>query len=241
MIRLYACRSPNVLKVYIALEEAGLDYSVVEVDVFRGEQFEPWFGKLNPGRKLPVIVDEDRLGGEVTVFESGAILLFLADRAPLLRSKDPAQRLQEIQWLMVQMSAIGPAFGQFAHFSRHAGDQGYAIGRFTTQVRRLYDLLEARLCESDFVAGAEYSIADISIFPWLRTLDGLFAESHPVAGMSWNGHPRLNRWFAAIAERPAVRRAIDAHDRCGAQRASASPEQLARYYGQAGFRLSLVQ
>ena len=204
MITLYGMGSPNVVKVYIALEELGLPYEVKPVDVFSGQQFDAAFLKLNPNAKVPVIVDVDGPGGEpYTLFESGAILLYLADKTGRLLSSDPAAKFDTIQWLMTQMSTVGPMFGQFVHFIRFApAGNEYSRSRYATQVHRVCEAIDRRLEASAYLGGADYSVADIATYPWLRLLPSL-PGMEAVAKL-----PHLARWVGEINERPAVKKAL---------------------------------
>ena len=178
MITLYGMTSPNVVKVIIALEELGLPHQLKTVDVFSGQQFEADFVKLNPNAKVPVIVDSEGPGGKpYTVFESGAILLYLAEKTGKLLPTEGAARYDIIQWLMVQLTGVGPMFGQFVHFFRFA-PQGndYSVSRYRTQVKRVCEVLEGRLAAAPFLGGAEYSIADVATFPWARNLKVFLGE-----------------------------------------------------------------
>ena len=227
MIDLYALTSPNVQKIFIALEELELPYKIIPVDVWKGENFKPEFVKLNPNAKIPVIVDHDGPGGRpYTCFESGAILLYLADKTGKLLPTDKARRFDVIQWLMVQMSSIGPMSGQLVHFKRFA-PQGndYSLSRYQTELRRLYDVLETRLGMAAYLGGDEYSVADIATFPWTRAHDAL--------GVKWDDHPNCARWFGAIAERPAVKRALAKVDAIPSARETATPEDKDRFFGRA--------
>lgn len=208
MIELYAMGSPNVVKIYIALEEMGLPYNVHPVDVFAEQQFSAEFLRLNPNAKVPVIVDSDGPGGRpYTVFESGAILQYLADKTGKFLAKDGAARYDTLQWMMVQMTTIGPMWGQYVHFWRFApeGNQ-YGLDRYRTQVRKTLDVVEGRLAGSAYLGGADYSIADIATFPWLRAT-GMFL-GQAVADQ----YPKIGAWVANIAARPAVVKALAAVD-----------------------------
>ena len=202
MIDFYVLTSPNVQKIFIMLEELELPYRAIPVDVWKGEHFAPDFARLNPNRKIPVIVDHEGPGGKpYTVFESGAILMYLADKTKRLLPADMAQRYDVIQWLMIQLTGVGPTFGQFVHFSRFApSGNEYSQSRHRTEMLRLYGLLEQRLGVVPYLGGAEYSIADIATFPWTR--------NHDAQGVKWSDHPNLGRWFDAISARPAVKRAL---------------------------------
>ena len=207
MIDFYAMGSPNVVKIYIALEELGLPYTVHPVDVFAGKQFNPDFVRLNPSAKVPVIVDSDGPGGKsYTVFESGAILLYLAEKTGKLLPADTAGKFDAIQWMMVQMTGLGPMFGQFVHFMRFApAGNDYALSRYRTQVRRVLDVIEQRLGAVPYLGGAEYGIADIATFPWARNIEMLM-------GIPKADYPAIARWVKTVAARPAVARALAATD-----------------------------
>ena len=202
MIQLYAMGSPNVVKVYVALEEMDLPYEVHPVDVFSGQQFSADFVRLNPNAKVPVIHDPDGLGGPRTIFESGAILIYLAEKSGKFLPTAPAARYETLQWLMVQMTGLGPMSGQLVHFLRFAPPgNDYAKSRYATQVRRVYESLDQRLAGNEFLAGAEYTIADMATFPWTRLAEMLLGEDA-------KNYPNVLRWNAAIAVRPAVVRAL---------------------------------
>jgi GST-like protein len=230
MITLYGMTSPNVVKIFIALEEMGLPYKVQPVDVFAGEQFRADLTRLNPNAKVPVIVDEEGPGGgPYTVFESGAILLYLAEKSGRLLPQDPAARYDVIQWMMVQMTGVGPMFGQYVHFWRFApkGNE-YSLSRYRTQALRVCDVIEDRLSSQPWLAGGEYSIADVATFPWLRNIKPLFGEETAA------NYPRIAAWVDRIAARPAVARAIsDVEELRGklTQFDKAKPELLDRIFG----------
>jgi GST-like protein len=203
MITLYGMGSPNVVKVYIALEELGLPYTVQPVDVFTGKQFDDAFLKLNPNAKVPVIVDpEGPVGKPYTCFESGAILL----------PADKAQKFDAIQWLMTQMSTVGPMFGQYVHFMRFApAGTDYSKSRYLTQAMRVSEVIDQRLGAVPYLAGAEYSVADVATFPWLRNVPALLGAD-AMAKL-----PNVARWVKAIDERPAVKAALAKVDAVRAQ------------------------
>lgn len=228
MIDFYVLTSPNVQKIFIMLEELELPYRTIKVDVFQGDQFKPEFLKLNPNGKIPVIVDHEGPGGAFTVFESGAILLYLADKTGRFLPTDTIQRFQVLQWLMIQLTGVGPMFGQLTHFKRFApAGNLYSLSRYQTEVLRLYDVLEQRLARSPYLGGAEYSVADIATFPWTR--------NHEWQGVKWDDHPNLGRWFSAIMERPAVKRALAKIDAITSKRDTAAPEDLDRLFGRGAF------
>jgi GST-like protein len=189
MIDLYALTSPNVQKIFVMLEECGLPYKQIKVDVWAGDQFKPEFLKVNPNAKVPAIVDHDGPGGKpFTVFESGAILLYLAEKTGKFLPADRREKYEAIQWLMVQLTGVGPAFGQTVHFKMMAPPgNDYSVSRYTTEMKRLYALLEKRLGETPYLGGMDYSIADIATFPLTRTHDNF--------GVKWADNPNLERWF----------------------------------------------
>jgi GST-like protein len=226
MIEFYGLTSPNVQKVFIMLEETGLPYEFKPVDVWAGAQHAAEFAKLNPNRKIPVIVDRDGPGGKpYTVFESGAILMYLAEKTGKFLPKDVAQKYDVIQWLMIQLTGVGPAFGNFTHFNLFAPKPGteYSFSRYRTEMLRLYELLEQRLGQTKFLGGDEYSIADISTFPWTRQHDG--------HGVKWADHPNLKRWFEAIESRPAVQAMIARQGAIKSSREGASEDNKDRFFG----------
>ncbi|HEY8289710.1 MAG TPA: glutathione S-transferase N-terminal domain-containing protein [Acetobacteraceae bacterium] len=208
MITLYGMGSPNVVKVYIALEELGLPYTVSPVDVFSGKQFDAEFLRLNPNAKVPVIVDSDGPGGKpYTLFESGAILLYLAEKTGKLLPTDRAAKYDAIQWLMTQMSTVGPMFGQLVHFVRFApAGNDYAKSRYLTQAFRVSQVINDRLGATAYLGGAEYGIADIATYPWLRNVPALLGAETAAK------FPNVTRWVNAINERPAVKKALAAGD-----------------------------
>ncbi len=202
MITLHTWSTPNGYKISIALEELGLDYTVRAVDITRGEQFSPEFLALNPNHKIPAIVDADGPGGApLTLFESGAILIYLAEKTGRLLATAPRERLETLQWLMFQMGSIGPMLGQAHHFLRFAPDiVPYAIERYSKEAARLYKVLDTRLGRRDWLAGSAYSIADIATFPWIAR--------HEWQGIDLARFPNVKRWFDTIAARPAVQRGL---------------------------------
>lgn len=201
MIDLYGMTSPNVMKIVLMLEETELPYRFHWVNVWAGEQFKPEFTRLNPNSKVPVIVDAEGPGGApFTLFESGAILLYLAEKTGrLLPTAHGAQRYAVLQWLMVQLTGVGAMFGQNVHF-RHFAPEGndYSKSRYRTEMLRLMELIEKRLGEAPYLAGDEYSLADVSTYPWLRPMDFL--------GIDPAGYPNVGRWMQAIGDRPAGQR-----------------------------------
>ncbi|CAA7614398.1 putative S-transferase [Magnetospirillum sp. LM-5] len=201
MIELYTWGTPNGRKVSIMLEECGLPYRVHPIDITKGDQFAPDYLAINPNSKIPAIIDPDGPGGQpLNLFESGAILIYLAEKTGCLLPSDPRGRALTLQWLMFQMGGIGPMFGQTHHFRKFAPEPvPYAIERYSKETRRLYGVLEARLGEADYLAG-DYSIADIATYPWVTRAEW--------QGIDLTQFPRVARWAEKIAARPAVRRGM---------------------------------
>lgn len=200
MIDLHTVATPNGHKISIMLEEVGHAYEVIPYDIFAGQQFTPEFLKLNPNNKLPVIVDHDPIGGGApyTVFETGAILIYLAEKTGRLLSTEPRARHDTLQWLMWQMAGLGPMHGQAHHFIRYApGENEYARERYLNEAKRLLGVMERRLGEVAYLAG-EYSIADVASWPWVR--------GTRLISLSLDEYPNLARWFHTIEARPAVER-----------------------------------
>lgn len=200
-IDLYTWGTPNGRKVSIMLEEAGLDYAVHPIDITKDEQFAPDFLKISPNNKIPAIVDPDGPdGAPISMFESGAILFYLAQKAGLLLPEDARERYQVLEWLMFQMGGVGPMFGQAHHFRRFAPEQiEYGIKRYSDETARLYGVMDKRLSEKDYFAG-DYSIADVAIFPW--------AARHEWQGIDLGDFPNVKRWYDAVAARPAVEKGM---------------------------------
>jgi GST-like protein len=200
MIDLWTWPTPNGQKVHIMLEETGLNYQVVPVDIGAGAQFSPEFLAITPNHRIPAIIDRDGPGGPLKLFESGAILIYLAEKAGNFIPTDQAARYTCLQWVMFQMAGIGPMFGQYGHFARYAPEKlPYAIARYEREAQRLVRVLNKRLSEDDFLAGT-YSIADIAAYPWI----------HAAAGSSFDfdAVPAVKRWHDTIAARPAVERGM---------------------------------
>ena len=196
MIDLYTAPTPNGWKVSIMLEETGLPYELKPVNLGKLEQKQDWFLKINPNGRIPAIVDRD--AGDFAVFESGAILVYLAEKTGRLLPSDPKGRSLAMQWLMFQMGGVGPMQGQANVFFRYAPEKiPFAIERYHKECRRLYEVLDGRLGESAYLAG-DYSIADIATWPWVRI--------HEWAGVSIDGLANLKRWLDAVAARPAVQK-----------------------------------
>jgi GST-like protein len=201
MIDLYTWATPNGRKISILLEEVALPYNVIKIDISNGEQFAAEFLAVNPNGKIPAIVDDDGPGGKrLAVFESGAILVYLAEKTGKLLSSEPAARMTAIEWLMFQMGGFGPMLGQAHHFRRFAPERiPYAIERFETEAARLYAVLDRRLTAAGYLAG-DYSIADIACYPWVARCEW--------QGITLDDFPNVRRWFTAISSRPAVQRGM---------------------------------
>ncbi len=202
MIDLYTWPTPNGHKIHIMLEELGLEYKVIPIDIGAGDQFKPEFLAISPNNKMPAIVDHDGPGGTAySMFESGAILIYLAEKTGRFIPSDVRERYDVIQWIMFQMGHIGPMLGQNHHFRRYAREKiPYAFERYTIEAARLYGVLDKRLEGRDYLVG-EYSIADIANYPWLR--------SHEAQGQDLNDFPSVKRWYEAIEARPAVQRGVE--------------------------------
>jgi GSH-dependent disulfide-bond oxidoreductase len=233
MITLYGMGSPNVVKIYIALEELELPYAVRPVDVFSGQQYAAEFLRLNPLAKVPVITDPEGPDGKpITLFESGAILFYLANKTQRLWPADIAARCEAIEWMMVQMTNVGPMCGQLVHFKRFApAGNDYALSRYLTQVQRLFEVYDNRLATRSWAGGNDYSIADIAAFPWLRIGEMMLGEPH-------RKYTHVLRWVERIAARPAVQRALAAVDKVRAETTpydQAKPEALDRLFGRGVF------
>lgn len=199
-IALYTWSTPNGYKVSIALEELGLPYTVHPINITQDEQFAPEFLKISPNNKIPAIVDPEGPDGKpLALFESGAILLYLAEKTGRLMPAEPRARWAAMQWLMWQMGGFGPMLGQAHHFLRFAKEEvPYAKNRYAGETRRLYGVLDKRLGEAEWLAGADYSMADIATFPW--------AGRHEWQQIDLADFPNVKRWFDAMAARPAVQR-----------------------------------
>jgi GST-like protein len=203
MIEVYSWATPNGHKVHVMLEECGLAYRAIPVDIGAGDQFKPEFLAISPNNKIPAIVDPDGPDGKpISMFESGAILVYLAAKTGRFLPADLRGRYRTLEWLMFQMGSIGPMLGQTHHFRLYAPEQiPYAVDRYSNEAKRLYGVLDTRLKASEYVAADEYTIADIAIFPWLRSWQN--------QGIDWNDFPNAKAWFDRIAARPAVQRGVE--------------------------------
>ena len=207
MINVYSWATPNGHKVHIMLEECGFrlgrDWEAIPVNIGTGDQFKPEFLKISPNNKVPALTDPNGPDGKpIAVFESGAILLYLAAKTGKFLPKTERQKYDVLQWLMFQMGGVGPMLGQAHHFRIYAPERiEYAVKRYTNEAKRLYGVMDRQLATHKFIAGSQYSIADIAIFPWLRSWQN--------QGIDWADFPHLKKWFDLIAARPAVVRGVE--------------------------------
>ena len=203
MIEVYSWATPNGHKVHIMLEECGLPYRAHAIDIGAGDQFSAEFLAISPNNKIPAIVDPNGPdGAPISLFESGAILLYLAGKTGKFMPASTRGRYEMLEWLMFQMGGVGPMLGQAHHFRLYAPEKiEYAIDRYTNEAKRLYGVMNKRLARAKYMAGAEYTIADIAIFPWLRSWKN--------QGIEWVDYPHLKGWFDEIAARPAVQRGVE--------------------------------
>ena len=207
MIKVYSWPTPNGHKVHIMLEECGLyvgrDWQAIPVNIGTGDQFEPDFLAISPNNKIPALIDEyGPDGNPIALFESGAILLYLAAKTGKFLPATDRLKYQVLQWLMFQMGGVGPMLGQAHHFRIYAPEKiEYAVNRYTNEARRLYGVMDRQLASSRFIACDEYTIADMAIFPWLRSWKN--------QGIDWSDYPHLKKWFDLIAARPAVQRGVE--------------------------------
>ena len=202
MIDVYSWATPNGHKIHIMLEECRLSYRAHPVDIGKGDQFKPEFLAISPNNRIPAMTDSDGPDGKpMSLFESGAILVYLAGKTGKFLGKTERERYTTLQWLMFQMGGVGPMLGQTHHFRIYAPEKiDYAINRYTKETGRLYGVMDKQLGRSAYIAGKSYTIADIAIWPWLRNWKG--------QGQNMDDFPNLKRWFDSIGERPAVQRGI---------------------------------
>ena len=202
MIEVFTWATPNGHKVHVMLEECGLPYRAIPVNIGAGDQFKDEFLAISPNNKIPALTDPQGPDGKpISLFESGAILLYLASKTGKFLPKTDRERFEVLQWVMFQMGGVGPMLGQAHHFRLYAPEQiPYAIDRYTNEARRLYGVIERRLSQSRFLGGKDYSIADIATFPWLRSWQN--------QGVTLSDYPHLEKWFNEINARPAVQRGV---------------------------------
>lgn len=201
-IEIFSDATPNGHKIHIMLEECGLAYRLFHVDIGAGDQFKPEFLAISPNNKIPAIIDPDGPDGRpLALFESGAILYYIANKTGKFLGNNDRDKFIVIQWLMFQMAGVGPMLGQAHHFRKYAPEKiEYAIHRYTNEARRLYRVIDKQLSQSKYLAGDDYTIADIATFPWLRCWK--------MQGVDWADYPHAKRWFDEIADRPAVQRGM---------------------------------
>jgi GSH-dependent disulfide-bond oxidoreductase len=203
MIDVYSWATPNGHKIHIMLEELGLEYKAIPIDIGAGDQFTPEFLAISPNNKIPAIIDSDGPEGKpLALFESGAILFYLAEKTGKFLPLDPVGRYTTMQWLMFQMGGVGPMLGQAHHFRIYAPEKiEYAVNRYSNEARRLYGVMDKQLGVTRFLAGNDYSIADIATFPWTRSWKN--------QGIELDEFPNVKRWFDEISARPAVIRGVE--------------------------------
>ena len=201
MIDLYAWPTPNGYKLSILFEETATPFRVIPVDIGAGDQFNPDFLRISPNNKMPAVVDHDGPDGKtLALFESGAIMMYVAEKTGRFMPKDVRGRYRVVQWLMFQMGTVGPMLGQTNHFRQYAPEPiPYAVDRYTNEARRIYNVIDRRLGEAEYLAG-DYSIADMAVFPWLR--------GHERQGQTLDDFPKLKRWYETIDARPAVQKGL---------------------------------
>jgi GSH-dependent disulfide-bond oxidoreductase len=202
VIDVFSWPTPNGHKVHIMLEECGLPWRAIPVNIGAGDQFKPEFLAISPNNKIPAITDPAGPDGKpISLFESGAILVYLAAKTGKFLPRDDRAKYEVLQWLMFQMGGVGPMLGQAHHFRMYAPEQiEYAVNRYSNEAKRLYGVIDRRLSQSRFLGGTEYSIADIATFPWLRSWQN--------QGIVLADYPHLKQWFDQIADRPAVQRGV---------------------------------
>ena len=203
MIEVYTWPTPNGHKVHVMLEECGLPYRAIPINIGSGDQFNPEFLAISPNNKIPAITDPEGPDGKpISLFESGAILLYLAAKTGRFMPESVRAKYEVLQWLMFQMGGVGPMLGQAHHFRIYAPEKlPYAVDRYSNEAKRLYSVMNKRLGHCRYIGGPDYSIADIAVFPWLRSWKN--------QGIDWNDHPHLKGWFDEIAGRPAVQRGCE--------------------------------
>lgn len=226
MIELYFSATPNGLKIKLFLEETGLPYKVIPVSLSKGEQFKPAFLAISPNNKIPAIVDPEPKGGgaPIPIFESGAILIYLAEKTGRFLPVEPRGRIEVLKWLFWQVGGLGPMAGQAGHFRAYAPEPvPYAIERYTKEVNRLYGVLDKQLAQHEYVAG-DYSIADMAIYPWI--------VPHKPHGQALEDFPQLKRWFAAVKARPAVVKTYEGVEEAYSDAKNISDEERRVLFGQ---------
>lgn len=236
-IDLFGSPTPNVFKVLIALEEAGLQYALKSVDIWKGEQFEDWFVALNPNSKVPVLVDgAGPAGSPHVVFESCAILMYIAEKTGAGLPGAAVSRSKVLQWLFFQASTLGPVSGQLNHFYAYAPDgQDYSRSRFRTEIARLFDVMERQLAKSAYFGSDAFSIADMAIYPWVVNLRARYAQTMPFIDPASPDHRALSDWADRCGERPAVRKAQAVFSAIKSTLSAATAAERDRIFGRNAF------
>lgn len=230
MIDLYTWTTPNGHKLHILLEELGLEYNAIPINIGKGDQFAPDFLAISPNNKIPAMVDHDGPGGaDYALFESGAMLLYLAEKTGRFLPADPRGHYDTIAWLMFQMASVGPMLGQAHHFIKYAPEHiDYGVKRYSNEANRLYGVMDKHLAEHEWLAGNEYTIADMAVFPWLR--------SSATQGVEMADYPNVQRWFDTIAQRPAVQRGLAVLSDAPKADASSDKEAFENMFGGAQYQ-----
>jgi GST-like protein len=224
MIDVYFWPTPNGQKITIALEELGLDYTIKPVNIGKGDQFDPKFLSFSPNNRMPAIIDHDTKGAAQTVFESGAILVYLADKTGKLMPKSGPARIEVMEWLMWQMGGLGPMLGQAHHFNLYAPERiDYAMERYSNEARRLYGVMDRRLEKRDWLGGDDYSIADIAAFPWTR--------GYEQQRVKIEDYPYVAAWREKMGARPAVEKGMMAGAELHEDLKSIKPEDFKKLFG----------
>ena len=224
MIDLYYWPTPNGHKITIALEEMGLDYTIKPVNIGKGEQFDPAFLAFSPNNRMPAIIDHDTGGAPQTVFESGAILLYLAEKTGQLMPASGPGRVAVFEWLMWQMGGLGPMLGQAHHFNFYAPEKiDYAMDRYSKESNRLYGVMDRRLAKTKWLAGDDYSIADIAAFPWTRTYER--------QGVDINDYHHVAEWRKTMISRPAVERGMKVGTELREDLSKLDPDEFKKLFG----------
>ena len=224
MIDLYYWPTPNGHKITIALEEMGLDYTIKPVNIGKGEQFDPAFLAFSPNNRMPAIIDHDTGGAPQSVFESGAILLYLAEKTGQLMPATGLGRVAVFEWLMWQMGGLGPMLGQAHHFNFYATEKiDYAMDRYSKESNRLYGVMDRRLAKTKWLAGDDYSIADIAAFPWTRT--------HERQGVDINDYPHVAEWRKTMISRPSVERGMKVGADLREDLSKLNPDEFKKLFG----------
>lgn len=235
-IELFGSPTPNVFKVLIALEQTGLQYALKTIDIWKGEQFQDWFVTLNPNSKVPVLVDGSGSPTPHVVFESCAILMYIAEKTAIGLPNEARARSDVLQWLFFQASTLGPVSGQLNHFYAYAPNgQDYSRSRYRTEIARLFDVMERQLAKSAYFGSDAFSIADMAIYPWVLNLRMRYAQTMPFIDPAGPDHCALSDWVNRCGERPAVRRAQAVFSAIKSTLSAATAEERDRIFGRNAF------